>query len=136
MKKIIFISILFLFFACKEKPIDPPPAKPDISGTWEGKGSKSGINYTVTVTLTQTANDTAVTGSGDITALFIKIPFSVTGGNDYPRVNLTFTNPDPNFGTGKYIGKFNATDDNKIDGFATVPSFGINNEPLNIVRMK
>lgn len=135
MKKYLLI-ILLLFGACKDKPTEPPMPKPDISGTWEGKGSKSGINYTITVILSQTEGDTAVTGSGDISALFVKIPFSVAGVNVYPNVRLVFTNPDPNFGTGNYIGKFDSANENKINGAATVPAFGITNESLNIDRIK
>lgn len=110
--------------------------KPNISGLWEGKGSKNGINYTVTVNLSQMEGDTLVTGSGEIAALIVKITFSVAGGNNYPDVRLTFTNPDPNFGTGSYVGKFDASNDNKINGAATVPAFGIANETLNIIRTK
>lgn len=135
MRYLFLISIL-LIFSCKDKPIEPPMPKPNISGTWEGKGSKSGINYTVTVVLSQAEGDTAVIGSGDISALFVKIPFSVAGVNVYPDVRLIFTNPDPNFGTGNYVGKFDSANENKINGAATVPAFGIANEPLNIDRIK
>jgi len=135
MRYLFLISIL-LIFSCKDKPIEPPMLKPNVSGTWEGKGSKNGINYTVTVNLSQTEGDTAVIGSGDISALFVKIPFSVAGVNVYPDVRLIFTNPDPNFGTGNYIGKFDSANENKINGAATVPTFGITNEPLNIDRIK
>lgn len=132
----LFLIAILLVFSCKDKPTDPPMPKPNISGLWEGKGSKNGINYTVTVNLSQMEGDTLVTGSGEIAALIVKITFSVAGGNNYPDVRLTFTNPDPNFGTGSYVGKFDASNDNKINGAATVPAFGIANETLNIIRTK
>jgi len=130
---IIFIAIALLF-SCKDKPTEPPEPTPNITGKWQGSGTKSGISYTVTVDLVQSDGDTVVSGSGEISALIIKVPFTVSGGNVYPDVRLTFTNPDPNFGTGTYVGKFESGNDNIINGAATVPAFSIVNEPLKMER--
>lgn len=130
------LVLLFAVTACKKKPTEPPMPKPNITGTWEGKGTKSGVDYRVVVDLKQDDGDTTVTGSGVISALFLVIDFSVKGANVYPDVRLTFTNPSPSFGTGTYAGKFDAANDNAINGAATVPLFGITNEPLMIARIK
>lgn len=133
---VILAAILLALSACNDKPTEPPIPKPNVTGTWQGKGTKSGIPYTVTATLAQAEGDTAVSGNGDIAALFAKVSFSVTGANAYPDVRLTFTSSDPSFGTGSYAGKFAADNDNRIDGAATVPAFGIRDEALAMERIK
>lgn len=123
-----------IFTACKDKPpTKPSEPMPNISGTWQGTGTKSGITYYISVTLTQAIDDTTITGQGVIDALLVKIPFTITGANQYPNVRMTFTNPDPNFGTGSYLGAFDVSN-NVINGVATVPAFAIVNEPLKIER--
>lgn len=129
----IFLAAIILLAACKDKPTQPPPS-PNISGTWKGSGSKSGIAYTVTANLTQADGGTDVTGSGEISALLTSITFSVSGYNHYPDIGLTFSNPNPQIGNGTYIGKFSKNDNNTIDGSATVPSFGIVGELLQMKR--
>ena len=138
--KIIFscaIVFTLAFTSCKaKKPSEPPAPTPSVSGTWQGSGVKSGIKFTVTVNLAQADGDTVITGDGNIAALIVTVPFTVTGGNNYPDVRMTFTSHDPNFGSGIYVGKFDALSDNAINGAATVPAFGITNEPLRIERTK
>lgn len=132
MKKIIMFALIILSACVKEptKP-EPPPPSPTMNGTWEGKGTKNNIDYTITVTFTQT--DTIVTGSGNLAALFLTIPFNAVGSNVYPRTAFTFANLDSTL-TGNFSGVFDSTDNNKVVGAATVPSFQIVNEPLTIIR--
>lgn len=125
---------VFLAASCKDKQPTPPTPMPNITGTWKGSGTKSGIPYTVTMNLTQSVNDTSIIGNGNIAVPLTTIPFSVTGANNYPDVELMFVNPSPNFGTGTYAGRFDPSDDNTINGLATVPAFNISNEPLRIKR--
>lgn len=133
--KIVIAASIALMASCKDNPPTEPPAPtPNISGTWRGSGTKSGISYTITATLKQIENDTTITGAGEIAALIVTIPFSVTGANHYPDVQMMFTNPDSNFGTGTYHGTFDAGNDNAISGAATVPAFGIADEPLKLER--
>lgn len=131
------IVLALAFASCKtKKPAEPPEPTPSVTGTWQGSGVKSGVKFTVTVNLAQADGDTAITGDGNIVALIVTVPFTVAGGNNYPDVRMTFTNPDPNFGSGVYVGKFDVLSDNAINGVATVPAFGIANEPLRIERIK
>lgn len=135
----LLFAVILLLHSCARKPTEPLPPekpKPNITGTWQGYGSKYGISYIVTATLRQEVSDTVVSGTGNIQALFVKIDFSVSGTNIYPDVRLTFENPDPNFGKGTYVGKFKQDDDNWMDGFASVPSFGLKDEPLIMKRTK
>jgi len=130
----LIFAVAFFLLSCKDTPVNPPIPTSNISGTWQGTGVKSGIKFTVTVDLMQTDNDTTITGSGNISALIVTIPFFVTGGNVYPDVRMTFNNPDPAFGSGVYVGKFDSENDNIINGVATVPAFGIADEPLKMER--
>lgn len=135
-----FLTIAAIFsvalFSCKDKPTPPPAPTPNVTGTWQGSGIKSGIKFTVTVNLSQADGDTAIAGDGNIAALIVTVPFTVIGGNVYPDVRMTFTSSDQNFGSGVYAGKFDPLNDNAINGAATVPTFGITNEPLRIERIK
>lgn len=119
--------------ACHKKPTEPPPPPPSptMNGTWQGSGMKSGIAYTITTDLAQ--QDSTVIGTGNIATIFLTVPFTVSGKNVYPNVSLSMANADSTF-TGTYIGAFSVSDDNTIDGEATVPAFQIIVEPLQIKR--
>lgn len=134
MKTKLLLFALILSFACAKNPTEPPPPpSPDVNGTWNGSGTVNNIPFTFTVTLAQT--DTTVTGSGTFSALFLTIPFNVAGSCVYPVVGFSFASDDSGF-TGTYTGVFDAGDDNKINGFASVPSIPITNQSLNISRTK
>lgn len=127
------IFVLLLALSCKDKPTEPPPPPtPDMVGIWQGSGTKNGIAYTITVNLTE-ANK-VVSGSGNIKTIFTTINFTVVGANVYPDVAFTFANADSTL-TGAFAGVFNDTDDNIVDGAASVPAFSIVDEPLTIKRI-
>jgi hypothetical protein len=131
---IVLLLIAVQVSSCKKQPSDPPPPTPNISGKWIGSGIKSGISYTVTANLNQAQSSSNVTGDGEIKALFTTITFAVNGTNNYPDVYLEFSNPNPQIGSGYYEGKFDSANNNRIDGKATVPSFGLIGESLTMLR--
>ena len=124
-----------MFTACAKKPAppQPPPPSPNVSGDWSGSGFKNNIPYAIAAKLSQADRDTAVSGTGDISALGIIVPFTTSGAViDYDvRLHMTGTTQPIE---GDYVGKFDSLDFNRIIGKASVPAFSLVNEPLTITR--